>query len=106
MLASLLTIKNGIYAVIILAVVGGIWYTLDDWHYSRVRELETCETDQISIVKFHESEIKLRDINISNLDTDLEACFEDTKSAYSDGYYKGLSNAGKITVPVYTNYSF
>ncbi len=106
MLGSLLTGKMGIYAVITLAVVGGGWYVLDNLHFSKIRDLEMCETDKISIVKFHESEIKIKDINISNINTDLEACFYNIKKSYSDGYYKGLANAGKDTIIVHSNYSF
>lgn len=106
MFSGLLTLGNGLKLAVVLAVLGAIWYTLDSWHFSKVRDLKRCEIDQVAIVKFHDNEIKIKDINISNLQTDLKACSTDTKNAFSDGYYRGLSDASKDTVTVYSHYSF
>lgn len=32
------SIKDGIYIVLILALIGGAWYILQDWHYGPIKE--------------------------------------------------------------------
>lgn len=35
---SFLSIKDGIYLVLIFGLIGGAWYTLQDWHYRPLKE--------------------------------------------------------------------
>ncbi len=86
----MLSIKDGIYIAVILALIGSAWYILQDWHYRPLK-------DNAILITKQKATIKAQNITINNLGVEIVQLIEQNKVAGFESYFTGLADANNTT---------
>ena len=78
MIWKLLLSKDSLYIAIILAMIGGSWYILDDWHYKPLR--------------IQEKTVKMLSEQLNTCITERDSCESKISQQTVQGFQEGLGD--------------
>lgn len=87
----MIPIKYYIMFASVIAIAGGGWYILNDWHYGPLKTCKVELADQGDVIKSKEETIKQLGIKITTI-------IEANKVTGFEEYFKGLNDANSSQV--------